>query len=105
VDTAEVFPLDLTGAHGGTLAAAFGAGCVSTYAFIVGVLNAPLKKHITGLEERIANERHHCEQMETRLVHRIETLETILNMKIGGGPLRQDTQLALSEMRNAGDDK
>lgn len=83
--------MDLSGADGGALATAFASGCVATWGFIQMVMIGPLKKQLAELKAE-------CQQREARSDRRIDQLETLLLMH-GPGPLRQDLQAAISEMR------
>jgi len=87
--------MDLLGADGGSLAAAFGSGCVATWGFIQMVLIGPLKKQLQELKDE-------CKERDDRSVQRIQQLETLLLLH-GPGQLRQQLQAALSEERVMGD--
>lgn len=87
--------MDLLGADGGSLAAAFASGCVATWGFIQTVLVGPLKKQIRELKDE-------CEKRDERSAQRINQLETLLLLH-GPGQLRQQLQAALSEERVLGD--
>ncbi|GLV28205.1 hypothetical protein TomTYG75_07280 [Sphingobium sp. TomTYG75] len=87
--------MDLLGADGGSLAAAFASGCVATWGFVQMVLIGPLKKQITELKDE-------CKERDDRQANRISQLETLLLLH-GSGPLRQELQAALSEERVLGD--
>ena len=87
--------MDLLGADGGSLAAAFASGCVATWGFVQMVLIGPLKKQITELKDE-------CKERDDRQANRISQLETLLLLH-GSGPLRQELQAALSEERVMGD--
>ena len=93
----RVSGIDWLGADGGSLAAAFGAGCVATWGFIQTVLVGPLKKQMTELKDE-------CEKRDDRSAQRIQQLETLLLLH-GSGELRQQLQAALSEERVMGDGK
>jgi len=93
----RVSGIDWLGADGGSLAAAFAAGCVATWGFIQTVLVGPLKKQIRELKEE-------CEKRDERSAQRINQLETLLLLH-GSGELRQQLQAALSEERVLGDRK
>lgn len=87
--------MDLSGADGGALAAAFASGCAATWGFIQMVMIGPLKKQLAELKVE-------CMAREARSGRRIDQLETLLLMH-GPGPLRQDLQAAISEMRVHGE--
>ena len=87
--------MDLLGADGGSLAAAFASGCVATWGFVQMILIGPLKKQITELKDE-------CEKRDDRQAQRISQLETMLLLH-GPGPLRQQLQAAISEDRVLGD--
>lgn len=87
--------MDLLGADGGSLAAAFGSGCVATWGFVQMILIGPLKKQMSELKDE-------CEKRDDRQAARINQLETMLLLH-GPGPLRQQLQAALSEDRVLGD--
>ena len=90
----RVDSIDWLGADGGSLAAAFAAGCVATWGFLQTALVGPLKKQITELKEE-------CEKRDDRSAQRINQLETLLLLH-GSGELRQQLQAALSEERVLG---
>ena len=90
----RVSGIDWLGADGGSLAAAFGAGCVATWGFIQAVLVGPLKKQMSDLKEE-------CEKRDDPQAQRINQLETLLLLH-GSGELRQQLQAALSEDRVLG---
>lgn len=87
--------MDLLGADGGSLAAAFGSGCAACWGFIQTVLVGPLKKQIRELKDD-------CKERDDRSAQRIGQLETLLLLH-GPGQLRQQLQAALSEERVLGD--
>ena len=87
--------MDLFGADGGSLAAAFASGCVATWGFVQMILIGPLKKQITELKDE-------CKERDDRQANRISQLETLLLLH-GSGPLRQELQAALSEERVLGE--
>lgn len=86
-----VSEIDILGADGGKMAAAFASGCVATWGFIQMILIGPLKKQISDLKEE-------CERRDDRSAQRINQLETLLLLH-GPGQLRQELQAALSELR------
>lgn len=87
--------MDLLGADGGSLAAAFASGCVATWGFVQMILVGPLKKQITELKDE-------CKERDDKQAARISQLETMLLLH-GSGELRQQLQAALSETRVEGE--
>src|SRR3546814_992773 len=92
---ATVNGIDILGADGGKLAAAFATGCVATWGFIQMVLIGPLKKQLQELKDE-------CKERDDRSVQRIQQLEPLL-LPHGPGQLLQQLQAALSEERVMGD--
>ena len=90
--------IDLLGADGGRLAMAFAAGCAACFAFLRTIFTSQLRTRIQELESTIETDRDRCSAMETRLVQRIQQLETFI-LAMSPGHLRQDFQKALSEQR------
>jgi hypothetical protein len=86
--------MDFMGPDGGTIATAFGAGCVACWGFVQMMFIGPLKKQLSQLKIE-------CERREEKLSVRIEQLETILLLH-GTGPLKQELQKAISEIRLEG---
>lgn len=96
--------IDLGGAEGGRMAAAFAAGVM----FAVGVCRwiwailrkakddqiAMLAKRVEHLEADRADDRRRCDEQNAALQHRVIGLEALLT-----GMDRQQTQLAISEIR------
>lgn len=82
--------LNLLGADGGRLAAAFSAGCVATAAFMSGIgtfiwkaVGGQRQDRIAELAKDLATERANCREMEQRLIRRIEQLEMMWNVETG----------------------
>jgi hypothetical protein len=89
--------IDLTGAEGGRLAAAFALGCTSTWIFI---RNLVMKPAIKSCHQQIAELRLTLEWVKEQMAMkdtRIGQLETILLTK-GSGDMRNAMQAALSEI-------
>lgn len=80
---------DFMGADGGRLAAAFAAGCVTTWGFVKAFVSAPITKAYETRISALEDEKERCEARTTRL-------ETMLWMH-GGPQLRADIQGAISE--------
>lgn len=98
--------VDFFGASGGQLAMAFAAGCVATFAFMMAIgsfiwrlVGDARLNEIKQVRADLTTEKERCGEMETRLVARIEQLETILLYEAMGN-VRQGAQLAVSELRN-----
>jgi hypothetical protein len=81
--------IDLNGAEGGRMAAAFATGCTAAWVF---VRNLVMKPAIKSCHQRIAE----LTEDRNRLVKRVEQLETIL-MTRSPGDLAAAVQASLSE--------
>jgi len=81
--------IDLDGAEGGRMAAAFAVGCTSAWVFI---RNMVMKPAIKSCHQRIAE----LVEDRDRLIKRISDLELVLMMH-GPGDLRAAVQSAVSE--------
>jgi hypothetical protein len=97
--------VDYFGADGGKLAIAFASGCAGTFAFMMMIggfiwrlVGRTRKDRIRELEKQLDDDRDRCRNMETRLVDRIQQLETLLIFETAGN-IRQGTQLAIAEIR------
>ncbi|QGP79993.1 hypothetical protein [Sphingobium sp. CAP-1] len=104
--------LDYSGADGGRLAMAFGAGCVACFGFccLVGKLlwdrlTGANRDVVTAKDDTIAELKKTIEKNEARcaetivaLSTRVQQLETLLLLH-GSGPLRNDLQKSISEQR------
>lgn len=97
--------IDYTGAHGGQLALAFGAGwaacatlCMALGAFLWKILGKAKDEQIASLIKTIEKNEERCAETIDALSNRVQQLETILFMH-SSGPLRQDLQKAISEQR------
>jgi len=97
--------LDYSGAHGGQLAVAFGAGwaacaviCTALGTFLWKILGAAKDEQIASLIKTIVKNEERCAETIDALHRRIDALELIL-FTHSSGPLRQDLQKAISEQR------
>lgn len=97
--------IDFTGADGGRLAMAFGAGCLATFGFLImigrwlwGLIGKAKDDEIARMKIAMEEDRKRCADMETRLVQRVQTLEGFI-LSMAPGNLRQDFQRVISEQR------
>ena len=90
--------IDLSGAEGGKLAAAFASGCVSTWVF---VRNLVMKPAVKSCAQRCADLEKAAEWLKEQIGHkdaRITQLETVL-LTHGTQELRSAMQAVISETR------
>lgn len=97
--------IDYTGAHGGQMAVAFGAGwtacaalCAMLGTFLWKILGKAKDEQIASLIKTIEKNEERCAETIDALQRRIAALELIL-FTHSSGPLRQDLQKAISEQR------
>lgn len=102
---ASALSLDYTGAHGGQLAMAFAAGCVSCTAFwgvlgrwLYAIIGKSKDDRIADLTATIKANEERCAETAAAQSMRIQQLETLLLVH-GSGALRQDLQKVISERR------
>ncbi|WP_157784791.1 hypothetical protein [Sphingobium xenophagum] len=102
---ANTLSIDYTGAHGGELAMAFGAGwaacaalCAALGAFMWKILGKAKDEQIASLIKTIEKNEERCAETIDALSNRVQQLETLLLIH-SSGPLRQDLQKAISEQR------
>ncbi len=91
-------PIDLGGADGGSLAAAFAAGAAATWGFIRAFISGPIAKQYEARIRLLEADNTQCRADMTDCRERIRDLEVLLTAN-GFGPLRQQVQKAVSEVR------
>src|SRR5262245_11944388 len=96
--------IDLLGADGGRLAAAFASGCVATFAFMLMIggwlwrlIGKTREDRIAELIKTLDDSEARCREMEIRLTDRISQLETILLFETVG-QVRQNAARAIAEL-------
>ena len=99
---AQAVEIDVLGADGGRMAAAFAAGCAATWGFIKMAMMGPLKNRISELKDDLSELKEDCKNRDARSADRITQLETLLLLH-GPGQIRQQLQAVISEERISGD--
>lgn len=93
--------MDFAGSHGGELAGAFASGCAAAWGFFQMIVAKPLRRQVDDLRSDIRDLKDECADRDDRAQARISQLETLLLVH-GSGPLRNQLQAAISEMRVTG---